>query len=373
MKNKLEKLEAIRGFAAIYVMLGHVFINKVTFFGVNFSIIFRFGQEAVILFFLMSGFVIQYSFENSTNKSFSGFFLKRFFRIYIPLLCVFVANIIVVMIEQKSTIPINITELIGNFLMMQDVSSLKQNVICSPFMGNVPLWSLSYEWWFYMIFFFISVKFKKESSKIVLLISLLSVISYLFLPNFINRLLMYLLIWWIGADMAKLYIEKKKITFGSLKYQLLSLTVFIGILTLNIFINRTHIQNDLGISGIGISPFLELRHFLFALIAIVISIIWSRYKWIWFSKTFGLFEPFAGISFGLYISHYFLIVNAKYLDQYIINVTLRYIFYFIICFGFSYLVEKIIYEKLRVNIFNLLGKQKIDTPIIDNIINRKRI
>jgi peptidoglycan/LPS O-acetylase OafA/YrhL len=38
-----------------------------------------------------------------------------------------------------------------NVLCFQDIVSLKPNVI-SAYMGNGVLWSLSYEWWFYIIF-----------------------------------------------------------------------------------------------------------------------------------------------------------------------------------------------------------------------------
>jgi peptidoglycan/LPS O-acetylase OafA/YrhL len=90
--NKLDKLEAVRGFAALYVVLHHMFDSGIYFFGINFSFLFRFGQEAVILFFILSGFVISYSFEKSINKSFSLFFTKRFMRIYLPLIIVCITH-----------------------------------------------------------------------------------------------------------------------------------------------------------------------------------------------------------------------------------------------------------------------------------------
>lgn len=352
MKNKkLYKLEAIRGFAAIYVLLGHVFVSKLNFYGIDFSLFLRFGQEGVILFFIMSGFVIQYSFDKSKDKSFKNYFLKRFYRIYIPLIIVFIANYIVLIIEKHVFQPINIQELLGNLFMLQDLFGLKQNVICSPFLGNLPLWSLSYEWWFYMIFFFLRTKFKDNASNIVMILAVISTISYIFYPFFLNRLLMYLIIWWIGADLASLYLNRNNIDFKPIKLQISILLLCLGILILNIAINRTNIKHILGSSSIGMSPFLEFRHFLFTIVALFIAIIWNKYKWLGFSKTFGLFEPFAGISFGLYISHYFLIARAQYLNNYIENSIIRYIFYFMICFCFSYIIERIIYRKIHNVVF----------------------
>src|SRR5207244_10713835 len=95
-KGKLYRLEAIRGLAAIYVLFNYVFIKGPVINGKDYSFLFHFGQEAVILFFLLSGFVIEYSFQKSTDKSFKLYFLKRFLRIYIPLLLIFVVNFIFV-------------------------------------------------------------------------------------------------------------------------------------------------------------------------------------------------------------------------------------------------------------------------------------
>ena len=86
MKNKkLEKLEAIRGFAALYVVFFHALPQKIYLFGLNVGVLFRFGPEAVIVFFVLSGFVIKYSWQRSSNKSFRHYFSRRFIRLYIPL------------------------------------------------------------------------------------------------------------------------------------------------------------------------------------------------------------------------------------------------------------------------------------------------
>jgi hypothetical protein len=85
---KIHKLESIRGFAAIYVMLGHLFSNHLhqqhTWIGQP----FRMAQEGVLLFFFLSGFVIYYSWHetvggiltfSSTNASgaFTQFLFSR--------------------------------------------------------------------------------------------------------------------------------------------------------------------------------------------------------------------------------------------------------------------------------------------------------
>ena len=42
-KNRLEKLEALRGFAALYVVFFHALPQKIYLLGVNVGAIFRFG------------------------------------------------------------------------------------------------------------------------------------------------------------------------------------------------------------------------------------------------------------------------------------------------------------------------------------------
>lgn len=347
MKNKFIKLEAIRGFAALYVVLHHS-IHEFILFGFNLSFLFRFGQEAVILFFILSGFVIQYSFSKGRDKSFKTYFLKRFLRIYIPLIFVFLANYLVSSIS--TTVKIDLIQLFGNIFMLQDIGSLKPNVIVSTFLGNLPLWSLSYEWWFYMMFFPLIYFFKGQSSKIVFIVGCIATLTYIVYPNFFNRILMYLVIWWSGVEIAKLYDSGKEINLKNLKLVIVTLSVIIIILILNVYLNYNGLT-------IGVYPILELRHFAFSLFALFIALIWKRFNWIFFNSTFGIFVRLAPISYGVYISHYFLISRANYLDVLIQNNILRYFLYILICLGFSYLLERVIYIKANKFIIRKMNKQ----------------
>ena len=353
MKNKkLSKLESLRGFATVYVVFHHSFENNIFLWGHNISYIFRFGQEAVILFFFLSGFVIQYSYLNSKNKSFKSFFFKRFFRIYIPLIIVFIVNYLMLYLQSTHLPRFSWSNFLGNFFMIQDDGWIKPNVICTPFLGNTPLWSLSYEWWFYMIFIFISLKVKSDQSYLVYSVSIISTLTYLIYPNFINRELMYLIIWWIGTDIAKLYLNKDLLTFKTLSIPFYVLLFNIMLLIINALIHKKMIRNS------GLSPFLELRHFTFALLSLLIVIFWQKVNWVGFKNTFGLFEKVAPISFGIYISHWFLISTASFLNNIIFNKILLFFSYFLICIFFSYLIEKIIYPFLNNVLLNRFVNKK---------------
>ena len=139
--------------------------------------------------------------------------------------------------------------------------------------------------------------------------------------------------------MSNLYLNKREINFETLRIPLLALFVNIIILGINVKVNNHH-------STIGESPFLELRHFSFAFASVILLIFWKKLKWFGFWLVTMIFEPIASISFGLYISHWFLIIQAHYLDDIIGNAFLRFGAYFLICILVSYIIERIIYLKL---------------------------
>jgi peptidoglycan/LPS O-acetylase OafA/YrhL len=352
--EKLNKLEAIRGFTAIYVIIGHTLKKGIIIGGTDFSFFFKFGQEAVILFFILSGFVIEYSFSKSKDKSFKTYFFKRFLRIYLPLFCVYLLNFFLFFFNSPNTINIDWYNLLGNVFMLQDMSSLKPNVITTPFLGNLPLWSLSYEWWFYMLYFPIVIFIKEKSSSFVYILGIISALTYILYPNFINRELSYFVIWWGGVVLARCYAESNEIKLSDLKKLILVLFIIIIILSLNAILNYDG-------KSIGISPILEIRHFIFSLLLILAAVKWYKMKWIGFNFTFGIFKNAAPISYCLYISHYFLISNANYLDNVIPNSSIKLIIYILNCIIVSYLIERVIYPQINKYLMKKLNNNVVVT------------
>jgi peptidoglycan/LPS O-acetylase OafA/YrhL len=356
--KKLDKLEAIRGFAAIYVIIGHTFKRNFILEGIDLSSFFRFGQEAVILFFLLSGFVIEYSFSRGKDQTFKTYFYKRFLRIYVPLFCIYLLNFFLFFFNNNNEIKIDWFNFIGNVFMLQDMSSLKPNVITSPFLGNLPLWSLSYEWWFYMLYFPIVTFMKNKSSNFVYALGIVSAFTYIFYPNFINRELFYFVIWWSGVVLARCYAKNNEIKFSDLKRLVLVLFVIIIFLVVNAVLNYNG-------KSIGISPILEIRHFVFSFIIIVFAVMWNKSNWIGFNLVFGVFKKFAPISYCLYISHYFLISNANYLDNIVSNSTVKLVIYIINCIIISYLIERVIYPQANKYLMRKIsGGDKVSKKIV---------
>ncbi|NPA43953.1 MAG: acyltransferase family protein, partial [Chlorobi bacterium] len=116
-QNSLVFLDGLRGLAALYVMIGHArwilhegysgfiennenysFLDKVLFY---FLSAFRYGHEAVMFFFVLSGFVIhlRYSKQLANNKfnkfDFKDFFIRRFRRIFPPLFIVLIITLLI--------------------------------------------------------------------------------------------------------------------------------------------------------------------------------------------------------------------------------------------------------------------------------------
>jgi len=347
---KLYKLDAVRGFAAFYVIFHHVLPHSYRLFNINVGVLFRFGQEAVILFFLLSGFVINYSFELGKDKSFKSYFIKRFTRVYIPLIFILLLGFVIENIKTNGAEGIQFYQLLGNLFMLQDKSNLKPGVIVEPYMGNDPLWSLSYEWWFYMLYFPICsyLKSKESRHKIVFFSSIFAAAAYQFSPNFIFRLIMYFGMWWVGVYLSDLVLSKKKITLSTVKLPIINLAVIGGLLTVNAFYA---IQKGSAVK-LGIHPILEIRHFAFALLVLIGSVIWYQNKWRGFDLIFKPFLILAPISYVVYISHYYLITSATYLD-FIPNIFIKYLLYLACTFAFSYYLELKIYPFLRKKFLGL--------------------
>jgi hypothetical protein len=147
--------------------------------------------------------------------------------------------------------------LLGNIFMLQDVISLKPNVISAVYMGNGVLWSLSYEWWFYILLLFCQ---NIAPSKINFgLLFLLLQLQYpiLFTHFFLNRsyVLCYLV---TGVQFAEIYSKRSVYSFETHAYTNHHNSSF----RLNLYINfeYTKVYNY----PLVAYPFIELRNFVFA-------------------------------------------------------------------------------------------------------------
>ena len=227
---------------------------------------------------------------------------------------------------------------LGNLLMLQDTGN-KPGTFVFPFLQNHALWSLSYEWWFYMIFFpliKLSTKFRKYyyGPKIypVLFISVSSYISYLLVPNHLLLIFSYLVLWWSGVTLGEILFSGKKINFKSLTPIYISLFVMLLLSLIPLVI----MNKDFIHLNVNDYPFIDFRHFTFALICIFFVNIYivyfrdNKYRKLFF------FSNISSVSYALYCVHFPILFLKISVTN---NEFLVFLIKLIIIFVLSYILE----------------------------------
>lgn len=112
----------------------------------------RFGQEAVILFFVLSGFLIAGKFlkPNLDRKSLTKYTTDRLTRLWVVMIPAIVISVLVISKYPIETTfdkncPTDLITILGNIFFLQDV-------LVEPLCSNEPLWSLTNEFWYYILF-----------------------------------------------------------------------------------------------------------------------------------------------------------------------------------------------------------------------------
>lgn len=188
MKNRLEELDSLRGVAAITVVLNHIFNVLPAFYNSGNSVyldILKFtplhvlwaGHEAVMLFFVLSGFVLALPFLKGNNINYPRFLFKRICRIYIPYIIAVLAAIFFNKMFSRN----GISELSAwfNIAWTDDLttSSIVNHLIMigdyKNFQYNPVIWSLIHELRISLIFPFLMIIVLKLTWKKSIFISLL--------------------------------------------------------------------------------------------------------------------------------------------------------------------------------------------------------
>lgn len=190
-----EWLDLVRFLAALLVVAGHV---RGTVFReysalatdsrnlavASFFALSRLGHEAVIVFFVLSGFLVGgRAFERIAQGRFAAgdYAIDRITRIWIPLIPALVLGTAI------AGGPAGPVEWAGNLLGLQ-------HVLVEPLGGNAPLWSLAYEIWFYALVYAVGRLAASNKMDPIAL-----VILCLFVLVFTKLELQYLACWLIGA------------------------------------------------------------------------------------------------------------------------------------------------------------------------------
>lgn len=226
MRENFKALNGIRGLAALYVMIHHARLGLTQSYHNGLALhpekydwsdkimvylfsIFKFGHEAVIIFFVLSGFVIHLK-QADANYDFSNFkiFLylkKRLIRIYPTLLVSFLLCIIL--------------DYVAHLIVNEDLSSLFSKyhykdfffnlflIPDAPIWGeNFPIWSLKHEWFFYMLYpLLLWISKKNLAVAFIIVLGLYISFAFGFRIPYIGAASYTLLVWGLGCLLAGLY------------------------------------------------------------------------------------------------------------------------------------------------------------------------
>ena len=242
-------MDGLRGLAAFYVLVGHarwllwegyqsysIHPESYSWFGraqvYGFSL-FRYGHEAVLFFFVLSGFLIHLSYArkltiNSSQRfDWWNYLKRRARRIYPPLLFALALTFVFDSLGQlvfefgiyrgETDYPLinkNIESNISWPILWGNLGFLMDAYV--PTFGvNGPLWSLKYEWWFYMLYPFFWLATRRSIGLATTAMMVLFLLS--FWPNYwpvyiLAQVFSLMLSWWFGALLADVYVGRISIS-----------------------------------------------------------------------------------------------------------------------------------------------------------------
>ena len=193
LNTRFDQLDAIRGLAALSVVIGHSIITLPVFLSAAYHEavpplisavtnsplhIFWAGREAVILFFMLSGFVLSLSYFERKELPYKIYILKRICRLYIPYIVSIILSTISLYIftpHSEITAASRWFNLMWNhipfanewkqMIFMLDVSSV-HNI-------NTVVWSLIYEMQVSIIFPIFAIMVRKWNWKVCFVLALI--------------------------------------------------------------------------------------------------------------------------------------------------------------------------------------------------------
>jgi peptidoglycan/LPS O-acetylase OafA/YrhL len=263
MSHKFYWLDLLRGLSAIAVFAGHLRsfffldysqINQ-NIFAKIFYFLTGFGHQSVIIFFVLSGFFIAKTIQESVEKgnwSFKTYFINRFLRLELVLIPALFLGLfwdttglahyaqsvgylghIPAMQETTPLGRLGPSVFLGNIFFLQ-------TIFTPTFGSNAPLWSLANEFWYYMIFPFLYFSLTTHFSILIRLFYILIALLLLLLIG--QKIAVYFLIWLMGAAVfhfRNAYSKKYEINIFELN-KTLKTVLFIFIFTL--FFIRNNMQ-----------------------------------------------------------------------------------------------------------------------------------
>lgn len=330
-------LNLLRWVSALIVLLSHLrsimFIdlpNVATPLNILWKLFYfitGFGHQAVIVFFILSGYLVGASIlkrARKNNLSFKEYLIiDRGVRIYLVVIPALIITYILDLYGYKLfnssgiyTGDLNFASLNYSIINRLDITNFFGNIfmlqesIYPTFGSNSPLWSLAYEVWYYILFFSIVKIFIKNSIKNKIFYILIIILSFLILNK---QIFLYFSIWLMGV--AIWYLENKiKVNTR------IALIFFI----FSLLISRIHIISYQFISD------------LFVATSICFMILSFQSKSLKFMQFYNLNKIFSNFSYSLYVIHFPILIfilsflHDKFSFKFSVEPNINYLVYFII-------------------------------------------
>jgi peptidoglycan/LPS O-acetylase OafA/YrhL len=252
IRHRLAFLDGLRGLAALYVLIFHArwlmwegfaegFVKhpeQYSIFGkllAYASLAFYYGHQAVILFFILSGFVIHLRYADrlkregqSARFDWRQYVYRRVKRIYPPLLFAMILTVVADAIGMAQNysiyrhqtpyylINLNVTP---NYGWQNGIGNLLAILGIPDWGTNIPLWSLKFEWWFYMLYPLFWWLTRRSIGLATGILSILFVLSFfpgLWPLDLIRSAFSLMIVWWFGALLADVYTKRLPISLAKI-------------------------------------------------------------------------------------------------------------------------------------------------------------
>ncbi len=199
------QLDFLRAASAFLVLIGHVaLILYEKEGGAIFDYLTGFGHQAVMIFFVISGFLVSRSAMICLTSGKGGllrYVIDRSLRLYCVLFPALLLtwgldSVITVLWPEVEKYKYLVNR--AGFVNMVGNLAFLQTIYFPVFGSNGPLWSLAYEFWYYAVFpVMFSLYLYWRKPKAVVVLSMLLVSFFVFLPWPILKLF---IVWLIGAS-----------------------------------------------------------------------------------------------------------------------------------------------------------------------------
>jgi peptidoglycan/LPS O-acetylase OafA/YrhL len=226
-------LNAIRGAAALVVLLGHtksLFFSSLTTSGaapqaanyIGSGSRATVGEEAVIIFFVLSGYLVGGSVIRTVQNgtwSWKNYLFKRITRLWVVLIPALLLGISLDLLgmhlfgsatsiyagHAPSLVPDDVSARLGWKVIAANAVFL-QGILAPTAGTNNSLWSLTYEWWYYLQFPLLFLAFSKTVRPTIRVVYLALVLGSAFFVG--KEIVIYFPTWLLGAAVAALPVTK---------------------------------------------------------------------------------------------------------------------------------------------------------------------